>query len=80
MTEKVIWSPTEGVEQIVVGIAHRGRLNLLTGILQYPATVMFQKMKGMPEFPSNVKFIGDVLSHLGNTFSIVHKNIRRLLL
>lgn len=54
----------EGVEQLVMGMAHRGRLNLLTGVLQYPASVMFRKMKGLPEFPENVKFIGDVLSHL----------------
>lgn len=63
-TETFRKAAQEGVEQVVVGMAHRGRLNLLTGILQYPVTIMFQKMKGMPEFPSDVKFIGDVLSHL----------------
>ncbi|KAG0711627.1 putative OGDH E1 component DHKTD1, mitochondrial [Chionoecetes opilio] len=54
----------EGVEHMVVGMAHRGRLNLLTGLLHYPPALMFKKMKGMPEFPENVQFIGDVLSHL----------------
>lgn len=48
-----------------MAMAHRGRLNLLAGILQYPPVVMFQKMKGLPEFPPDVQFSGDVLSHLG---------------
>ncbi|XP_045604597.1 2-oxoadipate dehydrogenase complex component E1 [Procambarus clarkii] len=54
----------DGVEQAVLAMAHRGRLNLLTGVLQYPPVVMFQKMKGLPEFPPDVEFTGDVLSHL----------------
>ncbi|MPC40465.1 putative 2-oxoglutarate dehydrogenase E1 component DHKTD1, mitochondrial [Portunus trituberculatus] len=54
----------DSVEQVVIGIAHRGRLNLLTGLLQYPASIMFRKMKGLSEFPESVKFIGDALSHL----------------
>ncbi|XP_042218066.1 probable 2-oxoglutarate dehydrogenase E1 component DHKTD1, mitochondrial isoform X2 [Homarus americanus] len=60
----------DGVEQAMIAIAHRGRLNLLTGILQYPPVVMFQKMKGLPEFPPEVKFTGDVLSHLVNSVDL----------
>ncbi|CAL4060852.1 unnamed protein product, partial [Meganyctiphanes norvegica] len=54
----------DGVEQVVVGMAHRGRLNLLTGLLQFPPVIMYQKMKGMSEWPKEVKGSGDVLSHL----------------
>ena len=43
---------------------HRGRLNLLTGMLQFPPVAMFRKMKGLPEFPPQQKGAGDVLSHL----------------
>ena len=43
---------------------HRGRLNLLTGLLNYPETLMFKKMKGQPEFPPGAACSGDVLSHL----------------
>jgi len=32
------------VEDVVIGIAHRGRLNLLVCLLQYPPVVMFQKV------------------------------------
>ena len=31
--------------------AHRGRLNLLTGLLDFPPVAMFRKMRGLPEFP-----------------------------
>lgn len=54
------------IDHIILGMAHRGRLNLLTGLLQYPPVKMFQKMKGMPEFPPDARASGDVLSHLCN--------------
>ena len=50
-----------------MAMAHRGRLNLLTGLLQYPPVQMFQKMRGLREFPDDVKGIGDVLSHLSES-------------
>lgn len=53
-----------GISDIVIGMPHRGRLNLLTGLLNFPAVAMFQKMRGMPEFPEIVSGVGDVLSHL----------------
>jgi len=53
-----------GVKQVVLGQAHRGRLNLLTGMLGFPPVAMFRKMKGLPEFPPEQYGVGDVLSHL----------------
>ena len=32
------------IDDVVIGIAHRGRLNLLTCLLKYPPVVMFQKV------------------------------------
>ncbi|KAK3878448.1 hypothetical protein Pcinc_016908 [Petrolisthes cinctipes] len=58
------------VEQLIMAMAHRGRLNFLVGTLQYPPVVMFRKMKGLPEFPPDVKFSGDVLSHLVNSVDL----------
>lgn len=60
-------SASNQVDHIILGMAHRGRLNLLTGLLEYPPVKMFQKMKGMPEFPSDALATGDVLSHLCET-------------
>lgn len=57
-------APETGIEQIFVGIAHRGRLNLLNEMMQFPTVQMFRKMKGKTEFPEEVQGAGDVFSHL----------------
>ena len=54
-----------GIEEIVIGMPHRGRLNLMTGLFNFPPVVMFRKMRGFPEFPEEQnRAAGDVLSHL----------------
>ncbi|KAH8829834.1 dehydrogenase E1 and transketolase domain-containing protein 1 [Flagelloscypha sp. PMI_526] len=53
-----------GVEQIVLSMPHRGRLNLLVGLLQFEPRRMFSKIKGGPEFSFSEHGVGDVLSHL----------------
>lgn len=55
------------IQELVLGMPHRGRLNLLTGLLKYPAAQMFSKMKGNSELPPGTQGIGDVLSHLFNS-------------
>ncbi|KAJ1653041.1 hypothetical protein IWQ61_006754 [Dispira simplex] len=57
-------SNVRGVQDIVLCMAHRGRLNLLTGLLQLSPEVLFHKVKGNSEFPPDVPATGDVLSHL----------------
>ncbi|RUS30552.1 thiamine diphosphate-binding protein [Jimgerdemannia flammicorona] len=54
-----------GVRDVVLGMPHRGRLNLLTDLLQYPLAALFHKIKGNSEFPPDVIGAGDVLSHIG---------------
>ncbi|XP_053572446.1 2-oxoadipate dehydrogenase complex component E1 [Bombina bombina] len=58
------------VTDIVIGMPHRGRLNLLTGLLQFPPELMFRKMSGLSEFPENSPAIGDVLSHLTSSVNL----------
>ncbi|KAF8172057.1 dehydrogenase E1 and transketolase domain-containing protein 1 [Mycena galopus ATCC 62051] len=53
-----------GVSTIVLGMPHRGRLNLLTDLLEYPATALFHKIKGGAEIPDDLGAEGDVISHL----------------
>ncbi|KAJ7189836.1 Transketolase, pyrimidine binding domain-containing protein [Mycena pura] len=53
-----------GISSIVLGMPHRGRLNLLTDLLQYSPTALFHKIKGGAEVPQNLGAEGDVLSHL----------------
>ncbi|XP_075998317.1 2-oxoadipate dehydrogenase complex component E1 [Genypterus blacodes] len=57
-------SAHSGVTDIVIGMPHRGRLNLLNGLLKFPPELMFRKMRGLSEFPETSPSIGDVLSHL----------------
>lgn len=54
-----------GVRNIVLGSAHRGRLNILTELLGYSYTALFHKIKGNCEFPAELNVSGDVASHLG---------------
>lgn len=53
-----------GVEHIVLGMAHRGRLNLLTGLLEYPSRALFHKIKGYSEVPEELGASGDIINHI----------------
>ncbi|XP_034445220.1 probable 2-oxoglutarate dehydrogenase E1 component DHKTD1, mitochondrial [Hippoglossus hippoglossus] len=59
-----------GVTDIVIGMPHRGRLNLLIGLLKFPPELMFRKMRGLSEFPDSSPAIGDVLSHLTSSVEL----------
>ena len=54
-----------GVQHIVLAMPHRGRLNLLTGLLKMSPASLFHKIKGGYEFPEGLGAAGDVISHLG---------------
>lgn len=76
------------VNEIIIGMAHRGRLNLLVNTLNYPLEALFHKLLGQAEFYSEysgkpqtnlrqANIIGDVLSHLHTSteyFSMEKKN------
>ncbi|XP_075945450.1 2-oxoadipate dehydrogenase complex component E1 [Anarhichas minor] len=63
-------SSHSGVTDIIIGMPHRGRLNLLTGLLKLPPELMFRKMRGLSEFPETSLAIGDVLSHLTSSVEL----------
>eukprot|EP00698_Gefionella_okellyi_P012802 TRINITY_DN3470_c0_g1_i1.p1 TRINITY_DN3470_c0_g1~~TRINITY_DN3470_c0_g1_i1.p1 ORF type:complete len:851 (+),score=171.46 TRINITY_DN3470_c0_g1_i1:75-2627(+) len=56
---------SSGVKDMVLTMPHRGRLNFLVSLLNFPSRVMFQKAGGKPEFDLSFGGVGDVLSHLG---------------
>ncbi|MEO1248535.1 MAG: thiamine pyrophosphate-dependent enzyme, partial [Pseudomonadota bacterium] len=56
-----------GVEEVVIGMAHRGRLNVLANVMQKPFSAIFSEFQGMPANPDEVQGSGDVKYHLGTS-------------
>ena len=54
-----------GVREIVFGMAHRGRLNILAQVLGKPHRAIFHEFKGGSWTPDEVEGSGDVKYHLG---------------
>ncbi|MBD8066718.1 2-oxoglutarate dehydrogenase E1 component [Devosia sp. PTR5] len=54
-----------GIKDIVLGMAHRGRLNVLTQVLAKPHRALFHEFKGGAFYPDDVEGSGDVKYHLG---------------
>nr|HRK64263.1 2-oxoglutarate dehydrogenase E1 component [Terricaulis sp.] len=54
-----------GVEEIVLGMAHRGRLNVLAAVMGKPYQAIFHEFQGGSATPDDVLGSGDVKYHLG---------------
>jgi 2-oxoglutarate dehydrogenase E1 component len=54
-----------GVREIVVGMAHRGRLNVLSQVMAKPHRAIFHEFKGGSSTPNEIEGSGDVKYHLG---------------
>ncbi len=54
-----------GVKEIVFGMAHRGRLNVLAQVMAKPHRAIFHEFKGGSMTPEEVEGSGDVKYHLG---------------
>jgi len=56
-----------GLHEIVFGMAHRGRLNVLANVMAKPYSVIFHEFKGGSSTPEEVEGSGDVKYHLGSS-------------
>ncbi|PTS80625.1 2-oxoglutarate dehydrogenase E1 component, partial [Sphingomonas sp. HMWF008] len=56
-----------GVNEIVFGMAHRGRLNVLTNVMAKPFRIIFHEFGGGSDNPDDVAGSGDVKYHLGTS-------------
>lgn len=54
-----------GVKEIIIGMAHRGRLNVLAQVMGKPHRAIFHEFKGGSSSPDDVEGSGDVKYHLG---------------
>ncbi|MGZ0189071.1 MAG: 2-oxoglutarate dehydrogenase E1 component, partial [Alphaproteobacteria bacterium] len=56
-----------GLEELVMGMAHRGRLNILANVFDKPFVNIFSEFQGTPANPEDVQGSGDVKYHLGTS-------------
>jgi 2-oxoglutarate dehydrogenase E1 component len=56
-----------GVKEMVIGMAHRGRLNVLTNFMSKPFAAIFSEFQGNPANPEDVQGSADVKYHLGTS-------------
>jgi 2-oxoglutarate dehydrogenase E1 component len=54
-----------GIKEIVIGMPHRGRLNVLGNVMAKPYRAIFNEFKGGSFKPDDVEGSGDVKYHLG---------------
>jgi 2-oxoglutarate dehydrogenase E1 component len=56
---------SSGVQEIVIGMAHRGRLNVLVNTMGKPPHLLFAEFEGKHEGPTDPAHTGDVKYHMG---------------
>jgi len=56
-----------GVEEVVIGMPHRGRLSVLAHIMNKPYQAILSEFQGQSSSPEDVQGSGDVKYHLGTS-------------
>ncbi|MGN6728998.1 MAG: 2-oxoglutarate dehydrogenase E1 component [Rhodanobacteraceae bacterium] len=56
---------SQGVRELVIGMAHRGRLNVLVNTLGKPPQKLFEEFEGKFDHPDDPAHSGDVKYHMG---------------
>ncbi len=56
-----------GVKEVVIGMPHRGRLNVLANVMRKPYRAIFSEFLGTPSHPDEAQGSGDVKYHLGTS-------------
>jgi 2-oxoglutarate dehydrogenase E1 component len=67
LDEAIARGAAAGARRAVIGMAHRGRLNVLTHVLGKPAGKIFQEFAGRHDETNSASGTGDVKYHLGFT-------------
>ena len=56
-----------GLQEVIVGMPHRGRLNVLANMMSKPFAAIFSEFQGHSANPEDVQGSGDVKYHLGTS-------------
>jgi 2-oxoglutarate dehydrogenase E1 component len=76
--DSVIQNGSElGIQEFIIGMAHRGRLNVLTNIMEKPYKEVFSEFEGK-NFDEDTPFGGDVKYHLGYSTDIITKGGKKV--
>ena len=59
-----------GVNEVAIGMPHRGRLNTLVNVVRKPFTAIFSEFAGSSFKPDDVQGSGDVKYHLGTSTDV----------
>src|SRR5207248_5286674 len=54
-----------GMKELIIGMPHRGRLNVLSNVMLKPYAALFSEFQGHAANPEDVQVSGDVKYHLG---------------
>ena len=65
-----------GIEEVVIGMPHRGRLNVLANFMKKPFSAIFSEFQGNASNPDDVQGSGDVKYHLGTSSDRHFDNIK----
>ena len=67
--KEMLKASARGMEEMVIAMAHRGRLSILTRIIRKPYYVIFAELMGASSLPSTVP--GDVKYHMGASHNTI---------
>ncbi|GGG16291.1 2-oxoglutarate dehydrogenase subunit E1 [Caldovatus sediminis] len=70
LEEVIAQAARDGVSEIAIGMAHRGRLNVLVNVVRKPFAQVFSEFAGVSTNPDDVQGSGDVKYHLGTSTDI----------
>ncbi|HEY4286489.1 MAG TPA: 2-oxoglutarate dehydrogenase E1 component [Puia sp.] len=66
-----------GIEEFIIGMGHRGRLNILANIMQKPFAYIFSEFQGKT-YDADAAFGGDVKYHLGYSNDMQTRNGKQI--
>lgn len=76
--KKIIQTGAEnGVDEVCIGMPHRGRLNILTAVMGKPYSAMLSEFHGNLNIPEGISSSGDVKYHMGysNDLDVAGKSV-----